>query len=96
MRVLLAAKATVNTQEKVGFVAQTQFPQHAVYIVFLLCIQSGETPLLVASFSGHQKCMVLLIDAGANVDEPKEVSVSSCTHISEATSHRASPCSVDL
>ncbi len=37
VRVLLAAKATVNTQEKVGFVVQTHFPQHAVYNVFLLC-----------------------------------------------------------
>ncbi len=37
VRVLLAAKASVNTQDKVGFVVQTYFPQHAVYIVFLLC-----------------------------------------------------------
>ncbi len=28
----------------------------------------GATPLWTASFSGHQKCMELLIDAGANVD----------------------------
>ncbi len=28
------------------------------------------------------------------IDVPQEVSVSSCTHISEATSHRASPYSV--
>ncbi len=37
VRVLLAAKATVNSQTKVGFVVHTHFPQHAVYIVFLLC-----------------------------------------------------------
>ncbi len=37
VRVLLAAKAAVNTRNKVGFVVQTHFPQHAVYIVFLLC-----------------------------------------------------------
>ncbi len=73
VRVLLAAKATVNTlQAKVGFVVQTHFPQHAVYIVF---VQSGETPLYAASFNGHQQCMELLIDAGAIVDIPKEVSV---------------------
>ncbi len=75
MRVLLAAKATVNTQTKVGFVVQTHFPQHAVHIVFLLYVQSGETPLWTASFDGHKKCVKLLIDAGANIDVPKEVSV---------------------
>ena len=62
----------------------------------IMYIQSGQSPLWVACFHGHQQCMELLIDAGANVDVPREVSVSSCTHISEATSHRASPCSVDL
>ncbi len=55
---------------------QTHFPQHAVYIVFLLYVQWGETPLWKASFRGHQKCMELLIDAGANVDIFNEVSVS--------------------
>ena len=41
----------------------------------------------VASFDGHQKCVNLLIEAGANVDVPKEVSVTtqSCTHISEVS-----------
>ena len=40
--------------------------------------------------------MELLIDAGANVDVPNKVreEVAACTHISEAISHRASPCSV--
>ncbi len=46
----------------------------------------GETPLWLASICGHQKCVELLINAGANVDVPNEVSVSSYTHISEATS----------
>ena len=49
VRVLLAAKATVNTQTKVGFVVQTHFPQHAVYIVFLLCTV-GTDPSLDSQF----------------------------------------------
>ena len=89
VELLIAAKAQVDIQHKVRFTA---------FKIIWICnnVQSGETPLWVASFKGHQKCMELLIDAGANVDVPREVSVSSCTHISEATSHRASPCSVDL
>ncbi len=67
-----------------------------LFTLFSSYVQSGATPLWAASFEGHQKSMELLIDAGANVDVPNEVSVSSCTHISEAISHRASPCSVDL
>ena len=49
VRVLLAAKATVNTQTKVGFVVQTHFPQHAVYIVFLL-YTVGTDPSLDSQF----------------------------------------------
>ena len=45
VRVLLAAKATVNTQIKVGFVVQTHFPQHGVYIVFLLCTGGRDSSL---------------------------------------------------
>ncbi len=38
-------------------------------------VQRGETPLWTTSFDGHNKCMELLIDAGANVDIPNVVSV---------------------
>ncbi len=75
VRVLLAAKATVNTKRKVSFVVQTLSSQHAVIIVSHY-VQWGETPLMSASFKGNQKCVELLIDAGANVDMQKEVSVS--------------------
>ncbi len=43
-------------------------------------VQLGQTPLYVARLRGHQKCMELLIKAGAIVDVPTEVSASSCTH----------------
>ncbi len=79
VRVLLAAKATVNIQHKVGFVVQT-ISHNILFTLFSSYVQSGQTPLWAASFNGHQKCMELLIDAGANVDVPKGVSVSSCTH----------------
>ncbi len=84
VKVLLAAKATVNTQDKVSFVVQTLCSQHAVIIVSHY-VQFGQTPLWAASFSGHLKCVELLIVSGANVDMQKEVSVSSCTHTSENT-----------
>ncbi len=73
VRVLLAAKATINIQHKVGFVVQTIY-HNILFTLFSSYVQSGETPLCTASFYGHQKCMELLIDAGANVDVPKEVS----------------------
>ena len=38
------------------------------------CTQSGQSPLWIASFNGHQKCVGLLIDAGANVDIQNKVS----------------------
>ena len=34
-----------------------------------------------ASYYGCQKCVELLVEAGANVNVPKNVSVTSCTHI---------------
>ncbi len=36
-------------------------------------MQLGQTPLWAASFYGHQKCVELLIDAGANVDVQEKV-----------------------
>ena len=70
VRVLLAANATVNTQDKVAHCA----------IVFLtytcfVCghLQDGHTPLWAASFHGHQICAQLLIEAGAHVNAPKQV-----------------------
>ncbi len=38
-------------------------------------VQSGDSPLYTASYSGHRKCVELLINAGASLDVPKEVSV---------------------
>ena len=52
------------------------------HVSFNLHTQSGESPLYTASFNGHQKCVNLLIEAGANVDVPTEVSVTS-THTSQ-------------
>ncbi len=74
VRVLLAAKATVNTQHKV---VQT-ISHNMLFTLFssYIYVQSGETSLWRASFNNHQKCMELLIDAGANVDVPNKVSVS--------------------
>ena len=51
------------------------------------CTQSGQSPLWIASFNGHQKCVGLLIDAGANVDIQNKVSkhyVYYILHISDA------------
>ena len=42
-------------------------------------MQWGESSLWSASFYGHQRSVALLIEAGANVDVPKEVSVTRCT-----------------
>ncbi len=38
-------------------------------------LQYGETPLYLASFCGHRKCVQLLLEAGAIVDVQKDVSV---------------------
>ncbi len=90
VKILLAAKATVNTQHKVSFVVQTFSSQHAVIIVSHY-VQSGQSPLYAACFEGHQKCVELLINAGAIVDIQSEVSVNSCTHTSEYTDYSL-PC----
>ena len=47
-----------------------------LYIILrILYVQSGQTPLWLACFHGHQKCVELLLKAGASVDMPDEVSV---------------------
>ncbi len=38
-------------------------------------LQYGESPLYSASFNGHQKCVQLLLEAGAIVDVQTNVSV---------------------
>ncbi len=44
--------------------------------------QLGKSPLWSAIFKGHQKCVLLLIDAGANVNVQQAVSLSFYKHIS--------------
>ena len=39
-------------------------------------VQWGESPIWAASFGGHEECVDQLLKAGANVDVPKEVSVT--------------------
>ena len=51
----------------------------------ILHVQWGESPLYTASFYGHLKCVQLLLEAGANVDVPKEVSV---VRIKRPSSHQ--------
>ena len=46
-------------------------------------VKGGQSPIWIASYFGHQKCVEVLIKAGAIIDIPSEVSVSSCTYISE-------------
>ena len=50
-------------------------------MVIILNVQWGESPLWSASFHGHQKCIELLLEAGANFDESQKVSVTSCMHL---------------
>ncbi len=48
-----------------------------LFTLFSSYVQSGVTPLYAASFKDYQKCVELLIDAGASVNcnVPEEVSV---------------------
>ncbi len=46
-----------------------------ITILLSFILQWRESPLWLASFYGHQKCVQLLLEAGAIVDVQKEVSV---------------------
>ena len=39
-----------------------------------LSLQNGDTPLMVASGRGHDGCVQLLLDRGAQIDHQNEVS----------------------
>ena len=47
------------------------------HVSFILYVQWGQSPLWSASYNGQLGCVHLLIEAGANVDMPKEVTVTS-------------------
>ena len=68
---------------QINIIVQANF--YIDHYFYFLCVQYGESPLWIASFDGHQNCVEELIKAGANVDVPKEVSVTTCTHLSETT-----------
>ena len=42
--------------------------------MILHCIQIGDTPLMVATREGHDGCVQLLLDRGAQVDHQNKVS----------------------
>ncbi len=46
-----------------------------ITILLSFTLQWRQSPLYVASFNGHQKCVQLLLEAGAIVDVQEEVSV---------------------
>ena len=46
-------------------------------------LQTGDSPLLTASFNGHLKCVELLLESGASVDVQNEVSVTIAVHMCE-------------
>ncbi len=75
VRDLLAAKATVNTQTKVCFDKHISHNNVMLFTLFSSHVQSGHAPLMSACFSGYQKCVKLLINAGAIVDALNKVSV---------------------
>ena len=71
VRALIEAGATVDTQDKVSQIG-------CVYIILLTMSchsQYGQTPLYLASSHGHQNYVELLIQTGANVDVPRQVSI---------------------
>ena len=57
------------------------------HIVNNIYVQWGTSPIWTASFHGHDKCVQLLIEAGAIIDLPEEpwVSVAAFVHISTET-----------
>ncbi len=46
-----------------------------ITILLSFTLQWRQSPLYAASFYGHQKCVELLLEAGAIVDVQKDVSV---------------------
>ena len=68
--VLLAAKATVSTLDKV---CMTFYFCLLVFNGGWLTTQNGVSPLMSACFHGHLKVVELLIGAGANVKFQNEV-----------------------
>ena len=54
-----------------------------------LFVQWGQSPIWDASFDGHEKCVKLLIRAGANVDVPEKVSITIAIPLPQCREH---PC----
>ena len=53
-----------------------------VYIVLLHSLQNGNTPLIGASLKGHKDIVEVLLNHGAKVDLPNQVSVCvSCGYL---------------
>ena len=53
-----------------------------VYIVLLHSLQDGDTPLIHASHDGHKGIVEVLLNHGAEVDLPDQVSVCvSCSYL---------------
>ncbi len=48
---------------------------HALFLITHDILQTGGSPLYSASFYGHQKCVQLLLEAGAIIDVQTNVSV---------------------
>ena len=45
-------------------------------VMWTLCLQNGESPLMVASSGGHYEIVKLLLDKGAEVNLQNKVSYS--------------------